>query len=99
MISDLPFQPELQISAIRLYQTEIPFQLSFNHATQQRAAVTGIVLQFTSACGRHGFGEVLPRAYVSGETDASVVAALARRGAAGARRPVLCQRWRYPALP
>jgi muconate cycloisomerase len=76
MISDLPFQPELQISAIRLYQTEIPFQLSFNHATQQRAAVTGIVLQFTSACGRHGFGEVLPRAYVSGETDASVVAAL-----------------------
>ncbi len=76
MMSGWPFQPELQISAIRLYQTEIPFQLSFNHATQQRAAVTGIVLQLSSACGRHGFGEVLPRPYVSGETDASVVAAL-----------------------
>lgn len=76
MMSDLPFQPELQISAIRLYQTEIPFRLSFNHASQQRAAVTGIVLQLSSACGRHGFGEVLPRPYVSGETDASVVAAL-----------------------
>lgn len=76
MMSDWPFQPELQISAIRLHQTEIPFQLSFNHATLQRAAVTGIVLQLTSACGRHGFGEVLPRPYVSGETDASVVAAL-----------------------
>ncbi len=76
MMSDWPFQPALQISAIRLFQTEIPFQLSFNHATQQRAAVTGIVLQLTSACGRHGFGEVLPRPYVSGETDASVLAAL-----------------------
>lgn len=76
MMSDWPFQPALQISAIRLYQTEIPFQLSFNHATQQRAAVTGIVLQLTSACGRHGFGEVLPRPYVSGETEASVIAAL-----------------------
>ncbi|OBP15978.1 hypothetical protein A5320_00620 [Rheinheimera sp. SA_1] len=70
------FHQPLVISHIQLHQIHIPFVLSFNHATHQRAGVTGIVLQLTSACGKQGYGEVLPRDYVSGETHQSVVAAL-----------------------
>lgn len=62
-----------RIHRIRLYQTRIGFRVSFAHATHHRHEVQGIVLELTSACGRRGYGEVLPRSYVSGETHQSVV--------------------------
>lgn len=61
------------ISRAVLRETTIPFRIAFNHTTKSRSEVEGIVLELETACGARGFGEALPRQYVTGETHESVV--------------------------
>ncbi len=56
---------------IDIYRTSIPMHL-FEHATASRATSQGIVVCLTCSDGNVGWGETLPREYVTGETLGSV---------------------------
>jgi len=59
-----------------IYRTKIPMRSGFEHAAASRQMVEAIVVRLTLADGRTGWGETLPREYVTGETLDSVVADL-----------------------
>lgn len=59
----------LEIAVLRL-----PFRRSFDHAAATRSATETVVVIALLADGTVGFGEGLPRDYVTGETVASVCA-------------------------
>jgi muconate cycloisomerase len=50
----------------------------FGHARAARAAADNIIVELTLPDGTIGWGEAVPRQYVTGETPASVTSALAR---------------------
>ncbi|WP_440054953.1 mandelate racemase/muconate lactonizing enzyme family protein [Pseudoalteromonas sp. T1lg65] len=66
----------MKIVACRLRETLIPFKVSFKHALHSRKEVQGIILELQLSDGQIGYGECLPRDYVTGETHNSVVTAL-----------------------
>jgi L-Ala-D/L-Glu epimerase len=59
----------------RLYHVQLPMRTSFDHPAARRRTSESLVLRLT-ADGTHGVGECAPRPYVTGETTASVCAAL-----------------------
>ena len=63
-----------QIDKISVYRLNIPFRETFKHAQFERAASDAIVVRVTDIEGNRGFGEALPRDYVTGERAESVVA-------------------------
>ena len=62
------------IEAITIYQLRIPFHRSFRHALQSREESDSVIVKVTGSDGRSGYGEGLPRSYVTGETAESLVA-------------------------
>jgi L-Ala-D/L-Glu epimerase len=56
-----------------IFKTALPMR-SFEHAAATRKVAESIVVRLTSESGRVGWGETLPRAYVTGETLESVPA-------------------------
>ncbi|TMP40301.1 O-succinylbenzoate-CoA synthase [Pseudoalteromonas citrea] len=66
----------MKIIACRLRETHIPFKVSFKHALHTRKEVQGIILEVELSDGLIGYGECLPRDYVTGETHQSVISAL-----------------------
>jgi muconate cycloisomerase len=69
----------LTVVHAEIAEIAIPFRFAFRHALARREVGDGVVLRVRDAQGRTGSGECTPRDYVSGETSASVVEALARR--------------------
>jgi len=67
-----------QIASVGIYRVCIPFRDSFTHAAQQRSWSDNVIVQLTLGTGITGFGETLPRPYVTGETVDSVVANIQR---------------------
>jgi len=65
-----------RIEAITIYQLRIPFHQAFHHATQSRKESDAVIVRVKSANGQVGYGEALPRPYVTGETTASMIAHL-----------------------
>ena len=63
-----------RIESITIYQLRIPFHQAFRHALQSREESDSVIVKVTGADGRSGYGESLPRSYVTGETTASMVA-------------------------
>ena len=63
-----------RIESITIYQLRIPFHQSFRHALQSREESDAVIVKVTDEEGRSGFGESLPRSYVTGETTDSMVA-------------------------
>jgi L-alanine-DL-glutamate epimerase-like enolase superfamily enzyme len=61
----------------RLYHVELPMRTPFDHPAARRTTSDSLVLSL-SAGGATGLGECAPRSYVTGETTASVRAALER---------------------
>ena len=61
-----------------VYQTEIPMR-SFEHAAAARNVAKAVVVRLELSDGSVGWGETLPRDYVTGETFASAVADLRDR--------------------
>ncbi|MFF5145071.1 enolase C-terminal domain-like protein [Streptomyces sp. NPDC013157] len=59
----------------RLYHVELPMRTPFEHPAARRRTSDSLVLRL-SADGVDGIGECAPRSYVTGETAASVRAAL-----------------------
>jgi muconate cycloisomerase len=62
------------VESITIYQLRIPFHQSFRHALQSREESDAVIVKLTGSDGRTGFGESLPRSYVTGETTESMVA-------------------------
>lgn len=61
----------MQVEHYALYRMRLPFRQVFKHALAQRQSSESLLLQLTSMQGGEpllGYGEALPRDYVSGET-------------------------------
>ena len=67
------------IEAITIYKLKIPFHQAFHHATQRREESDAVIVRIKDASGQIGYGEALPRPYVTGETTASMIAHLRGR--------------------
>lgn len=64
------------IDRVRVYTLSIPLRKPFEHAAQVRAAADPVVLEVELADGTFGYGETLPRPYVTGETVGGVIASV-----------------------
>jgi L-Ala-D/L-Glu epimerase len=56
------------VSELRLYAVDLPFKVSFRHAAAVRTSSESLFLRIRLDNGAEGWGESLPRAYVSGES-------------------------------
>jgi len=62
----------VRLDGLAIYCLRIPFVQAFRHATKDRHESDAIVVE-ARAAGAVGYGEALPRDYVTGETERSVV--------------------------
>lgn len=74
----------MRIVDIRLYRLQIPFKARFVHALYDRRYTDSIVVRIRLDDGTGGFGEILPRPYLTGETLRMVLNRFA---------PSLARRW------
>ena len=58
----------MRIVRFRVYALELPFRKPFKHAAAERATSDSILVECETEDGSIGFGESLPRAYVTGES-------------------------------
>jgi L-Ala-D/L-Glu epimerase len=56
------------VTELRLFAVDLPFRKPFRHAAAERSTSESLFLQITLDSGATGWGECLPRAYVSGES-------------------------------
>jgi len=68
-----------RIVGIELFELDLPFRHAFRHAAAARTASESLFLRCLSDGGQIGYGEALPRAYVTGETRDGAFDLLAQR--------------------
>ena len=61
------------IDALTIYQLRIPFRQSFSHAQHSRDESDAVIIRIRGSDGVVGYGEALPRPYVTGETTTSMI--------------------------
>jgi L-alanine-DL-glutamate epimerase-like enolase superfamily enzyme len=64
------------VSKVQFWHMEIPFQKPFKHALKERTSSESVFLKVTLSDGTVGYGEALPRDYVTGESVESVMRTL-----------------------
>jgi muconate cycloisomerase len=64
------FSPEA-IKQFEVMSVDLPFRLTFKHAAASRTASSSIFIRCTTESGAVGYGESLPREYVTGESQES----------------------------
>jgi L-alanine-DL-glutamate epimerase-like enolase superfamily enzyme len=64
------------VTEFQLYAVDLPFKVSFRHAAAVRTTSESLFLRMRLDSGAEGWGESLPRAYVSGESRADAFALL-----------------------
>ena len=57
----------MKITAIETFTPTLPFRFSFGHSLASRASSTNLIVKVTLDDGTYGFGEGIPRSYVTGE--------------------------------
>jgi muconate cycloisomerase len=67
------------VTAVEVCTAELPFRFSFGHALAERSSSTNVYVKVTLADGTVGFGEGVPRGYVTGETAADALDAVSQR--------------------
>ncbi len=67
------------IVGIELYELDLPFRRAFRHAAAERVRSTSLFVRFLTDSGHCGYGETLPRAYVTGEERGAAFDLLAKR--------------------
>ncbi len=67
----------MSVTRVRLHRIRLPFKQRYTHHLADRTETEGFVVEVHLASGHRGFGEAIPRAYVTGETGDSVVDYLA----------------------
>lgn len=65
--------PMPKISQIEIFKTNIPFKYSFKHSLKSRSDSESIFVKVTLDNTIFGFGESLPRSYVTGNSQDSVL--------------------------
>jgi len=65
-----------KISGIEVFKTDIPFKAPFRHSLKSRKESESIFVKISLDNGITGFGESLPRSYVTGNTREAVFAQL-----------------------
>ena len=65
-----------RIASFTLYAVDLPFKKPFKHAAAARQTSNSLFLKCRTDSGMIGFGECLPRAYVTGETTEGAFALL-----------------------
>ena len=65
-----------RIEAITIYKLRIPFHQVFRHAAQSREESDAVIVRIEDGAGQIGYGEALPRPYVTGEDTSSMIAHL-----------------------
>ena len=58
----------VRIKRLDLFAIDLPFRKPFKHAAAARATSTSLLLRCETDSGAVGYGETLPRPYVTGET-------------------------------
>jgi len=66
-----------RISSCRLHAVELPFRGEFKHAASSRKTSSSLFLELEVEGSTHGWGESLPRPYVTGESRDGAFALLA----------------------
>jgi L-Ala-D/L-Glu epimerase len=64
------------VTELRLFAVDLPFKAAFRHAAAVRTSSESLFLRIRLDDGTEGWGESLPRAYVSGESRADAFALL-----------------------
>ncbi|CAG0974807.1 muconate cycloisomerase [Geobacteraceae bacterium] len=67
------------IAQFELFSVDLPFRRPFTHAAAVRTTSESLILKCVTTSGHTGFGECLPRHYVSGETRDRVFDLLASK--------------------
>jgi L-alanine-DL-glutamate epimerase-like enolase superfamily enzyme len=68
-----------RIVGIELCELDLPFRRAFRHAAASRARSESLFVRFMTDGGHLGYGETLPRSYVTGETREGTFDLLAQR--------------------
>jgi L-alanine-DL-glutamate epimerase-like enolase superfamily enzyme len=55
------------VTELQLFAVDLPFKTAFRHAAAARTTSESLFLRMALESGVDGWGEALPRAYVSGE--------------------------------
>jgi muconate cycloisomerase len=58
----------LRVRRLAAYLVELPFRFSFGHALASRSSSTNLIVKVQLSDGSVGYGEGVPREYVTGET-------------------------------
>jgi L-alanine-DL-glutamate epimerase-like enolase superfamily enzyme len=58
----------VRLAALELVEWRIPLRFAFKHHLAERRETHGLLAVVRTACGAAGYGEALPRAYLTGET-------------------------------
>jgi muconate cycloisomerase len=66
----------IKVSRIDIFSADIPFKTSFKHASRKRESSESVFVRLEAKGGEAGFGESLPRPYVTGEDQKGVTARL-----------------------
>lgn len=69
----------LRITRLEVREVKIPFRFTFKHALAERNVAHNLIVVAHTDTGHAGFGEILPREYLTGETIASAWADLRDR--------------------
>ena len=64
----------VRIVAAEVLHLQLPLTATFAHARYARSVSDTLLVRLRDAQGREGFGEILPRSYVTGETVESIIA-------------------------
>ncbi|QDU63437.1 L-Ala-D/L-Glu epimerase [Planctomycetes bacterium Pan216] len=81
-------KPALQVANVELYHVRIPFKRTVRHASHARDSSENAVVRCTLSDGTIGYGEGLPRDYVTGETIETSLDLLRRADWSGQLSPV-----------
>ena len=63
----------MRVRRLVVYRVRVPFMTAFRHARASRAEADNVVVEAVTDAGVSGFGEGVPRDYVTGETPASAL--------------------------
>ena len=63
----------MNLASIELFSVEIPFRFRYGHASASHQGVESIICIARDSNGNEGYGEAVPRSYVTGESVDSVM--------------------------
>lgn len=63
----------MRVEHVELWRIQIPFKRAFGHAAHQRRSTDAVIVGIRDETGTTGWGEILPRRYVTGETVEEVL--------------------------